>query len=386
MTRFFTILFIVSLYLVGFYQNHVTSGQWDLKNRTVIRTSGYGQDTNSKPQYSEDFVSEEKADMISHVSSIAEARDGSLLCVWYAGSREGGKDVAIMLSRSGKGGVWSAPVKLTDRIQTSTDLGRYVKKVGNPLLLGDSRGRLWLLYASVTLGGWSGTTLNYKVSQDNGNTWSAARKMILSPLFNLTNNVKNKGILLDDGSFLVPIYHEFINKYSQLLWMQPDKNGVRYRVTKITREENAIQPSLLYTGNDTIIAFFRNMGTDKNKYILTSTSHDLGGTWSGLSETRLPNPNAGFDMIALEKGILLGVINNSFYDRSNLSLIASWDKGKNWTVLKVLENSPEQEYSYPSIIRSSDGTFHVTYTYERKRIKHVAFNEAWITKLMEAEH
>ncbi len=386
MTRSFTILFIISLYLIGFYQDHETPGQWDLKNRTVLSDTSDGHLSDDKPYYRENFVSSERAGTISHVSSIAQAENGSLVCVWYSGSREGGKDVAIMLSRSSKKGEWTDPVRLTDREKTSIDLDRYIKKVGNPLIFGDKRGRLWLLYASVTLGGWSGTTLNYKVSLDNGKTWSKARKMILSPFFNLTNNIKNKGIPLDDGSFLIPAYHEFINKYSQLLWIRPDEDRIKYRIGKMTREAEAIQPSLLHAGNKNIISFFRNMSEEERKYILTSISADLGKTWSELSETRLPNPNSGFDMIAIQDGKILGVINNSFHDRSDLSLVVSSDKGKSWMAIKTLENNPEKEYSYPSIIRSRDGLFHITYTFERKRIKHVVFNKSWLDKIMEAGH
>lgn len=111
-------------------------------------------------------------------------------------------------------------------------------------------------------------------------------------------------------------------------------------------------------------------------------SSDLGQTWSDLAYTSLPNPNSGFDMVTLTDGAYLGVINNSFQDRSDLTLVISRDVGKTWKVLKVLENAPGKEYSYPSIIRNKQ-YYHITYTYERKRIKHVMFNEAWLKGLKE---
>jgi len=34
------------------------------------------------------------------------------------------------------------------------------------------------------------------------------------------------------------------------------------------------------------------------------------------------------------------------------------------------------------MIRSQDGLIHLVYTWQRKRIKHVVFNEAWINAQM----
>jgi len=132
---------------------------------------------------------------ISHVSSISPVGNNEMACAWYAGSIEGAADVAIYFSIfNEKTQSWRPPVKLVDRLQSSNESRRYVKKIGNPLLFSDNAGRLWLFYSSVAVGGWSGSSLNFKVSADNGNTWTKSSKMILSPFFNLTENVKNKGI------------------------------------------------------------------------------------------------------------------------------------------------------------------------------------------------
>ncbi|MDH3568513.1 MAG: exo-alpha-sialidase, partial [Desulfobacteraceae bacterium] len=82
--------------------------------------------------------------------------------------------------------------------------------------------------------------------------------------------------------------------------------------------------------------------------------------------------------IRLSNGYYLGAINKSFDNRDNLTLVISGDRGRTWKDLKVIESDPDNEYSYPSISMSEEGLYHMTYTYERKRIKHVVFNEAWI--------
>jgi predicted neuraminidase len=50
----------------------------------------------------------------------------------------------------------------------------------------------------------------------------------------------------------------------------------------------------------------------------------------------------------------------------------SGDDGNNWKDFLTLESRPG-EYSYPAIIQASDGKIHITYTYLRKKIKHVMF-------------
>ena len=68
---------------------------------------------------------------------------------------------------------------------------------------------------------------------------------------------------------------------------------------------------------------------------------------------------------------------HAFQERSDLTLVLSRDGGRRWQTLKILEKTPGKEYSYPFLLRSGDG-YHLTYTFERARIKHVVFNEAWL--------
>jgi predicted neuraminidase len=314
-----------------------------------------------------------------HVSSVSPAGEATMACVWYEGSREGAADVSIYLSFFDENrSQWAAPAKLIDRRQCSSELGRYVRKLGNPMLFNDGNGRLWLFFSSVVAGGWSGSSLNYKVSQDGGRSWSRAEKIVLSPFFNLTNNVKNGGVRLTDGSFLIPVYHELGAKYSGIVHVTPGKGRPVFEVRRMTRSGKAVQPVLLPLGERRLAAFFRNMGPERGRFILSAGSGDAGKSWSDIVETDLPNPNAGFDMIVTSDGGWLGAINDSFSDRSNLVIVLSRDNGRTWKRLRVLEDRPGREYSYPSLSRSRSGLYHLTYTYERKMIKHIVFNDAWI--------
>jgi predicted neuraminidase len=373
----FLALVVVILYGIPFYQTHVSQRETRWADLEISTEPPAPASAAEHPYFAEQFVNQAQPGVQCHVSAIAAAGDHRLICTWYAGSREGATDVAIFSAFfEEKTGAWTEPRVLVDRRRSSSELRRWVRKVGNAVVVNDNHGGLWLFYASL-LGGWSTASLNYKLSQDGGQSWSASRKLILSPFFNLTNNVKNTGVNLRHGAFLLPVYHEFLQKFSQVLLLRADEPEPRYEIRRISDSRSAIQPALIPQGRKNLSAFFRNAAGGGQSHILKAESRDLGRSWSELTATPLPNPDAGFDMIRLEGDAILGAINNTFQDRHNLTLVISRDAGATWKDLQVIEHSPGREYSYPSLTRTSR-YYHLTYTYERKRIKHVVFNEAWL--------
>ncbi|MDY0168624.1 MAG: sialidase family protein [Thermoguttaceae bacterium] len=328
----------------------------------------------AEPFHQGGFIYEEQPGVMAHVASIAPLEEGAMAAVWYAGSREGARDVAIFFARY-DGRQWQETRLLVDRRSCSRDTGMRVKKIGNPVVFRDLQSRLWLVYSSVVEGGWSATSLNYKVSDDFGETWTPSRKLFLSPLLNLTYNVKNKPVLLDDGSFLLPVYHEMLAKRSAVLHVTPEKETVTYQIRRITFQARAIQAAMFPLGGRRLMALFRNMDGGQ---VLAARSNDVGRTWSDPYPIDLPNPDAGFDAVRLGSGTILAAINNSREDRSNLSLAVSDDEGASWQIARVLQQHPGMEYSYPSLAMDDLGLIHLVYTYERKSIRHEVFSEAWL--------
>ena len=100
-----------------------------------------------------------------------------------------------------------------------------------------------------------------------------------------------------------------------------------------------------------------------------------------MSLMDLPNPNSGTDAVTLRDGRQLLVYNHNIRSgshnkgRSPLNVAVSRD-GKSWFAALVLENDPDAPsgFSYPAVIQTSDGLVHITYTWERKRIKHVVID------------
>jgi alpha-L-fucosidase len=56
--------------------------------------------------------------------------------------------------------------------------------------------------------------------------------------------------------------------------------------------------------------------------------------------------------------------------RSKL-FVALSKTGEDWQEVLSLENEKKGEFSYPAVIESSDGKIHISYTHNRRNIKHV---------------
>ena len=73
--------------------------------------------------------------------------------------------------------------------------------------------------------------------------------------------------------------------------------------------------------------------------------------------------------------------NNTDQGRHDLSLAYSEDQGRSWKVIVSLESAGEAtdaEYSYPWLMRSGNGNYHLLYTWHKTHIKHITFNGGWL--------
>lgn len=298
-----------------------------------------------------------------HASTIAEVKDG-LVAAWFGGTRERAPDVEIWVSRQPKaGGAWSAPRSVAEGVQA--DGSRL--PCWNPVLFQAPNGPLMLFYkVGPSPSGWWGML---KTSKDGGSTWSEARRLpqgILGP-------IKNKPVLVADGSLLCPSSVE--GQKEPPSWRVHFERTVDWGDTWSTVEAavdpksaiNAIQPSVLFHAGGRLEA----VGRTNEGHIFQTWSSDEGRTWSPLELTELPNPNSGIDAVTLRDGRQLLVYNHcgEAKGRSPLNVAISKD-GKTWQAALVLEHE-HGEYSYPAVIQAADGSVHVTYTWKRRRIRHV---------------
>jgi len=256
-----------------------------------------------------------------------------------------------------------------------------VRKLGNPVVAAARDGSLWLFYVSVSVGGWRGSAINLTISGDDGETWSRPKRLMTSPFLNLSTLVKGPPLLLEDATMAVPAYHEFIGVFGELLWLDPSGNVIDK--SRLSRGAYSLQPVIVPRSPTEALGLMRYAGPQPAR-ILSVRTTDAGRHWSRPKKLDLPNPNAALASIRLPDGTLLLVFNDSETGRQDLSLASSRDEGQTWRVIHRFEHqsSGSQEFSYPYLIQSRDGSFHLLYTWQRTRIKHVRFNEAWLELLL----
>jgi len=313
-----------------------------------------------------------------HGANVIEKRDGGLLATWFGGSREGGRDVALWgADYNPASQQWSLPRRIIGPAETKAALGRYIKTVGNSVLVRGGRDELWLYYVSVSVGGWAGSALNVALSRDEGKTWGAPRRLITSPFFNVSTLNKSAAVRYSDGSIGLPVYHEFIGKFSELLHVDSKAQVLDKR--RITQGRHSIQPLVLPLDSEHAIALMRDTGPSPG-HVLSSNSADAGQHWSADQALELPNPDSAVAGLRRPDGSLLLVYNDLAAGRNSLALAVSCDQGKSWKTVRHFEQAPDGtgEYSYPYLIRASDGNMHLLYTWNRKRIRHVVFNDNWV--------
>lgn len=319
-----------------------------------------------------------------HASTIVELRNGDLLAAWFGGSAEGKPDVAIWGSRraNAPNARWSAPFELA----RESNIAAY-----NPVLFYTNDNKLWLYYKfGPHPTSW---TAGRMWSADDGKSWSP-REHLPAGLY---GPVRAKPLVMDDGTIVSGTSVESYHSWACWIERSTDRGKTWSKIgpinvslkedTRASKRDSTdhwdwnatdgiIQPSVVSLGGNRLRLYARS--TASIGKICIADSSDGGLTWTQASTIELPNPNSGIDAVTLKDGRILLIYNHSKEDRSPLNLAISKD-GTNFTMIHTLESQPG-EYSYPSIIQGKNGDVHITYTWNRKRIRYVRIKAAGIAQ------
>jgi len=294
----------------------------------------------------------------AHASTIADTPHG-LVAAWFGGSDEGNADVGIWVARQSPAG-WEPPTLVAEGLDPSSPI-RY--PCWNPVLIQIPLGPLVLFYkVGPNPAEWWGMRLE---SRTYGRTWSDPTRLpegILGP-------VKNKPILSSDGALLCGSSTE---DHGWRIHFERTPDGGRHwsRTPPLNDPQRCglIQPTLLAWPNGRV----QSLSRSQQGAIYESWMTDSFEIWTPPTATGLPNPNSGIDAVMLEDGRGLLVYNHTDQGRSPLNVATSRD-GRTWSTALVLESEPG-EFSYPAVIQAADGLVHLTYTWNRVRIRHVVLD------------
>ncbi len=314
-----------------------------------------------------------------HSATLANLANGNVRAWWFGGSREGARDVGIYSSEySPETRSWGATSKVIDVSQLASQLGRYVKKIGNPAAYLDDKGRIWLFFVSVSVGGWAGSSINFMISEDDGQSYGPVRRLTTTPFFNVSTLVRTKPVKMV-GGIALPVYHEFIGKFGELLILDDDGNIQKKK--RLTLGRGALQPVLIPISRKDAVVYLRRAGDSPRKTPYVETANG-GESFTKPIQLDLPNPGGSIDGILMHdhEHILLAY-NHSESTRMLLSLaVANVYNPEN--LVRIHDFTEEEgllrESSYPAMLVDSDGMVHLAWTHNRTHIKHTVMHPEWI--------
>ena len=309
-----------------------------------------------------------------HASTIVQLRNGDLLAAWFGGTAEGRPDVAVWSSRR-SGGQWSEPAELAREPEIA---------IYNPVLFYTKARQLWLYYKF----GSSPTTWTAarRRSDDDGRNWSPTEHLPAG----LYGPIRSKPLVLADGTIVSGSSVESYGSWACWIERSTDNGETWVKAGPITvpREvgdsslmrpsaaDGIIQPSVVPLGGKRLRLYARS--TARIARICIADSRDAGVTWTQARPMDLPNPNSGIDALALRDGRIVLVYNHTPKGRTPLNVAVSRD-GEHFQMFCTLEDQPG-EYSYPAVIQGNDGGLHITYTWNRRRIRYARIALADIPK------
>lgn len=363
----------------------------------------------------------------NHAANLAVLPDGSLGCVWFAGTQEGVPDISVWFSRlDAERQVWSPPIQLSDDPTRSEQ---------NPVLHVHVSGQLWLLWTSQHAGNQDTARVLRRISEDGGHTWGPAH-VLLPESADGGVFVRQPIVSLPSGRLLLPIFHcvrvpgrRWVGDRDYSSVMISDDGGDAWREVVVPASTGCVHMNVGRLSDGSLVALYRSRWADA---VYRSTSVDDGDTWTAPAPTELPNNNSSMQFTVLSGDRLALAFNESsaadatarrtsLYDeidddgladgpapvpdsgppadgertafwgapRAPMTLALSDDGGLTWPVRRHLEvgdgyclsnNSRDglnREFSYPSIT-ATGGALHIAFTRFRQAIEYTEVTMDWV--------
>jgi predicted neuraminidase len=202
--------------------------------------------------------------------------------------------------------------------------------------------------------------------------------------------VRGRPIVLKDGDYLLPVYHETgedrertVADTCSYFFRYNPKTKTWTESNRIFSSNGNLQPAPAQVTNDYLVAYCRPGGDfepNPQRFVIRSESRDGGRTWNKGENSQFPNPNSAVDFIKLQNGHLLMVYNDTNVgDRMPLTVAISTDNDKSYPHRRNIVNKLGDTAAYPVAIQTRDGKIHIVYTsQERQVVNRAVFEESAI--------
>ena len=344
----------------------------------------------------------------------------AFMALFFAGSREGARDVGIYQSffvrdsrvsflapkPTPKPQHWSAPREILTPALLSRLSGKFIAKLGNPVSFVDSRGRVHLFVVGVSLGGWATSRVYWLEFDKTLEHLHFRQELALSPFANLSFLVRSSALLLEDGGFILPLYHELARKYPLLLHF--DSTLKLDSITKPlptigAKAHSKLQPSFTPLSATKAIGVYRSYTPSTMQVSLcelTPLSKPKQLRCQPPKPSNLINYNSSSVLFSTNGIVFLlhntppqiashakleSTLDSSLpHAREQLWLFAlaqeSLDSAQvEFVPLALLDSVESSEVSYPSVALSLDQV-HIAYTYKRAYIKSLVLSKSALVR------
>jgi hypothetical protein len=304
------------------------------------------------------FVTLEAPAQVNHGAGLLALRSGALLACWYSGASEAGPDSAIVCARSERAeAAWSRTWRVSTPGERDRLGARPAKSVGNVALAREPGGRLVMIQGEVesrrvagveTCKGWPCGRIAFRVSLDEGRTWSAPTRLDDRP----GALPRSRPLSLPDGRSLVPVYREAGGAGVLSLDLGALMPGAppAPRALDIPQSQDLRQPSLV-VWNGAVVAFLRD---HRRRGVWTASLDPAHDAWTAPVATDLPNPDSAVEAFA--DGARIGLAYNpSRSDRRTLALAFTSDGRRFETGCTLVAPGAAGDVAYPAAAESGDG-------------------------------
>ena len=350
-----------------------------------------------------------------HGSCLTALPNGSLLCVWFGGSREGAADTEIYYSvgrprykaikEKKQGGArefihdgrveetlsvtcdWTEPVCITNMPEACW----------NPVLLVQHEHVLLFYKTGNRIADWKTMVM---LSRADPIYWGHPRPLVAGDSTGGRGPVRSKPVILPSGRICAggsvergewQSFCDYSDNYG-ISWNRTALMGLNLLALNLPEAGEDVTESPPDAANLPPVSpqSFNGRGViqpviwqergrlhmymrSTEGYIYSSISDDEGQHWTDPGPTELFNNNSGFDVIRTPGGRLFMACNpvqGNWGARTPLALFMGREDGSRWEMFLRLEKG-KGEFSYPSLTYTFNGLW-VSYTYNRENIA-VAF-------------